>query len=141
VKSVTSTITSAGPVAAGQQDISVEIWQANAAGRYVHKGDQHPAPVDPTWFSTLEPGLTHAGAAPCIAVTVFARRLLNRLFTRVYLPAAPEVLDADPLLSGLDASRRDSMVAVREPCGNLRFNIHLQGDRESVFLAFPRHPE
>jgi len=33
------------------------------------------------------------------------------------------------------------MVAVREPCGSLRFDIHLQGDRESVFLTFPRHPE
>ncbi len=93
------------------------------------------------WFSTLEPGPTHAGAAPCIAVTVFARGLLNRLFTRVYLPAALEVLDADPLLSGLDAGRREIMVAVREPCGSLRFDIHLQGDRESVFLTFPRHPE
>jgi protocatechuate 3,4-dioxygenase alpha subunit len=91
------------------------------------------------WFSTVEPGPTHPGAAPFLAVTVFARGLLDKLFTRVYLPADPETLAADPLLATLDAESRRRMIAVREDDGSLRFDLHLQGDQESVFLAFPRH--
>lgn len=91
------------------------------------------------WFSTVEPRPEHDSAAAFIAVAVFARGLLNRLFTRVYLPAAPEVLAADPLLSSLDGTSRETMVAQREADGSLRFDIRLQGERESVFLTFPRH--
>lgn len=79
-------------------------------------------------FVTVEPD------APFIAVTVFARGLLNRLFTRVYLPDAH-----DPFLSSLDPERARTMVAVREPNGDLRFDIVLQGDDETVFLTYPRH--
>jgi protocatechuate 3,4-dioxygenase alpha subunit len=48
-------------------------------------------------------------------------------------------LAADPLLAKLDAESRRRMIAVREDDGSLRFDLHLQGDQESVFLAFPRH--
>ena len=111
-----------------------EIWQANAAGRYVHRRDQHshhnawrPAhihfslfgteftqrmitqmyfPGDPLfaldriyhcWFSTVEPGPARPGGAPFFAVAVFARGLLNRLFTRIYLPVDDAALAADSL--------------------------------------------
>ncbi len=70
------------------------------------------------WFSTVEPGL------PFFAVTVFARGLLDRLFTRIYLPGAAEAVD------GLVASREDD--------GRLRFDIHLQGPSETVFFRYPR---
>jgi protocatechuate 3,4-dioxygenase, alpha subunit len=70
---------------------------------------------------------------------VFARGLLDRLFTRIYLPAGRAVLGADPLLSGLDAGERSALVAVREPDGALRFDMHLQGPREAPFLTFPGH--
>ncbi|KOV85320.1 protocatechuate 3,4-dioxygenase subunit alpha [Nocardia sp. NRRL S-836] len=73
------------------------------------------------WFSTVEPG----GAAPFFAVTVFARGLLDRLFTRIYLPGSADAVD------GLVASREDD--------GRLRFDIHLQGENETVFFSFPRH--
>lgn len=72
------------------------------------------------WFSTVEPG-----GVPFFAVTVFARGLLDRLFTRIYLPGAVDAMD------GLEASR--------EPDGRLRFDIHLQGERETTFFSFPRH--
>ena len=92
-------------------------------------------------FTTVEPGPVREGAAPFFAVTVFARGLLNRLFTRAYVPGDTGALAADPLLSGLDEDRRQSLLAVREPDGSLRFDIRLQGDRETVFLTFPRHQE
>ena len=85
------------------------------------------------WFSTVEPGPAQPGNAPFFAVAVFARGLLNRLFTRIYLA----VLDDDPLLASLDAAERRAMVAVREADGSLRFDVHLQGPREIPFLSFP----
>lgn len=91
------------------------------------------------WFSTLEPGPARPGSAPFFAVAVFARGLLNRLFTRIYLPADVAVLAADPLLSELDACERGAMVAAREADGALRFDVHLQGPRETPFLTFPGH--
>jgi protocatechuate 3,4-dioxygenase alpha subunit len=91
------------------------------------------------WFSTLEPGPARPGGAPFFAVAVFARGLLNRLFTRIYLAAGDAVLAADPLLAGLDAAQRRALVAVREADGGLRFDIHLQGPQETPFLTFPGH--
>ena len=70
---------------------------------------------------------------------MFARGLLNRLFTRIYLPAEPAVLHADPLLASLDAAERRAMMAVREADGSLRFDVYLQGPRETPFLSFPGH--
>jgi protocatechuate 3,4-dioxygenase alpha subunit len=88
-------------------------------------------------FTTLEPGPTDPDAAAFVAVVVLARGLLNRLFTRAYLPGP--ATDADPFLGTLPPARRSTLVAVREDDGSLRFDIHLQGDRETVFLTFPRH--
>ncbi|MEV6238502.1 protocatechuate 3,4-dioxygenase subunit alpha [Lentzea sp. NPDC051838] len=68
------------------------------------------------WFSTVEPG------APFFAVTVFARGLLDRLFTRIYLPGADV----------------DGLTCVREADRRLRFDIHLQGPSETPFFTFPR---
>jgi len=92
------------------------------------------------WFSTVEP------AAPFIAMTVFARGLLDRLFTRIYLPTEPEALAADPLLAGLGPDEQQRLVATWEDdpstgsgqVASLRFDVHLQGERESVFLSYPR---
>jgi protocatechuate 3,4-dioxygenase alpha subunit len=97
-------------------------------------------PVGHYWFSTVEPGPTRPGGAPFFAVAVFARGLLNRLFTRIYLPAGQAVLGADPLLSSLDADERRALMAVREADGSLRFDVHLQGPLETPFLTFPGHP-
>jgi protocatechuate 3,4-dioxygenase alpha subunit len=87
-------------------------------------------------FLTLEPGAVDGGAA-FFSVVVFARGLLNRLFTRAYLPGTDE--EADALLASLPAERRGTLLAQREPDGSLRFDIHLQGDAETVFLSYPGH--
>jgi protocatechuate 3,4-dioxygenase alpha subunit len=137
----------------GIQDAMLEIWQADASGRVVQEtGSLTHDPASftgfgrtSTWrdggfsFTTVEPGRTSAGSAPFIAMAVFARGLLNRLFTRVYLPDDAEVLARDPFLSTLDEDRRSTIVAAREPDGSLRFDVSLQGADETVFLEFPRH--
>ena len=91
------------------------------------------------WFSTVEPAPTRPGGAAFFAVTVFARGLLDRLFTRIYLPGDDAVLAADPLLARLDPDDGARMVALREPDGGLCLDLHLQGPREAVFLTFPGH--
>jgi protocatechuate 3,4-dioxygenase alpha subunit len=106
-------------------------------GRFTGWGRAATDPGGRYLFTTLEPGPTAAGAAAHFAVTVFARGLLDRLFTRIYLPG--RAADAEPLLSSLPQDRRDTMLAHRDADGSLRFDIHLQGERETVFLAFPRH--
>lgn len=92
-------------------------------------------------FSTVDPGPTEAGAAPFISLCVFARGLLNRVFTRIYLPEDEAALAADPLLSQLPADRRKTLIATREDDGSLRFDVRLQGDDETVFLKFPRNDD
>jgi protocatechuate 3,4-dioxygenase, alpha subunit len=83
-------------------------------------------------FTTLTPGAP-AGRTAFFAIVVFARGLLNRLFTRAYLPGSD--LAGDPLLATLDASRRQTLICVAED-GGYRFDIHLQGANETVFLAY-----
>jgi protocatechuate 3,4-dioxygenase, alpha subunit len=91
-------------------------------------------------FTTVAPGASVPGAAPFFAVTVFARGLLNRLFTRAYLPEDTRALDADPLLASLDRDRRETLVARPDQHG-YAFDIRLQGVAETVFLSYPRHAD
>ncbi len=88
-------------------------------------------------FTTVNPGPTAPGAAAFISVAVFARGLMNRLFTRVYLPENEEALANDPLLRSLEPERRKTLIARRDPPdGGLTWDIRLQGGDETVFLDF-----
>jgi protocatechuate 3,4-dioxygenase, alpha subunit len=120
-------------------DALLELWQTDANGNVVQQpgslrrdgftftgfgrcatdGAGHYS------FSTVVPG------APFFAVAVFARGLLHRLLTRAYLPGA-----SDAFLEGLDAERRSTLVATADETG-LVFDVRLQGERETVFLAYP----
>lgn len=84
-------------------------------------------------FSTLAPGATEPGRPAFWAVTVFARGLLDRMFTRAYLPG-PDV-DTDPFLVSLPARRRRTLLAAADARG-YRFDVRLQGEGETVFLRF-----
>ena len=122
-------------------DALIEIWQPDSDGRAVAKAGslRRDGFTFTGWgraasdnsgrysFSTLRPG----GGAPFIAVTVFARGLLHRLFTRAYLPGYPP----DGLLSSLPEDRRRTLIA-REEGSSLIFDIKLQGADETVFLGF-----
>lgn len=136
---------------AGVPDALIELWQAGPDGRVPRSpgslrrdgwtfsgwGRADTDAAGHYSFTTLEPGATSPGRPPFFAVTVLARGLLDRLFTRAYLPAADDVLAADPLLAGLPAERRATLVTTREDRG-LLFDIRLQGEGETVFLRYPK---
>ncbi|MBV1777552.1 protocatechuate 3,4-dioxygenase subunit alpha [Paeniglutamicibacter sp. ABSL32-1] len=133
-------------------DALLEIWQPDQDGNVVSQdgslvrdgytftgwGRTAVDNVGHYTFTTLNPGATEEGKAPFIMLTVFARGLLNRLFTRIYLPEDTAALANDPLLSSLDEAQRKTLIATREADGSLRFDISLQGEDETVFLSYPR---
>jgi protocatechuate 3,4-dioxygenase, alpha subunit len=136
-------------------DALIEIWQANGAGRYAHPEDTRDdiplqdgfdgfgrCATDPNGrygFVTVKPGPVPAPKggmqAPHIEMSVFARGLLKRLTTRVYFADETEANEADPVLSSIeDPAERSTLVAQPED-GGLRFDIHLQGDRQTTFFS------
>jgi len=134
-------------------DALVEIWQAGPAGRYDHPEDgREELPLEDGFrgfgrcasddggryeFVTVKPGpVPHPDGgtqAPHIEVAVFARGLLKQLVTRIYFPDEAEANESDPVLSSVEPERRSALVA-REEDGVLRFDIRLQGDRETPFF-------
>ncbi len=131
-------------------DALIEIWQADPAGQVAQaEGSLRRdgwtftgfgrAAVDDNGhysFTTLCPGATEASAVPFVAITVFARGLLNRLFTRAYLPVDQTALAHDAFLQSVPEERRATLVATPDQHG-YRFDIRLQGEDETVFLQFP----
>jgi protocatechuate 3,4-dioxygenase, alpha subunit len=136
-------------------DALVEIWQANAAGRYAHPEDtREDLPTEDGFtgfgrcatdqegryeFLTVKPGPVPGPngrpQAPHIDVSVFARGLLNRLVTRIYFPDEAEANAADPVLALIeDEGERNTLVATQAD-GALRFDIRLQGEGETTFFA------
>ena len=140
-------------------DALLEIWQANALGKYPHPEDDQDKPVDPKFrgfgractnpeglyeFRTIVPGVVPGNdgmmQAPHIDVTIFARGLLKRLVTRIYFSDRADANARDPFLSTIaDEAIRDTLVAKRETSTNgampaYRFDIVLQGERETAFL-------
>ena len=138
-------------------DSMVEIWQANAAGRYRHdEDDRADVPLDDTFrgfgrtgtdkgggfrFHTVKPGavpgLGNAWQAPHIVVCVFARGMLSHAYTRLYFSDEAEANAADPVLGAVEAARRPTLIAERTQSRGrtvYRFDIRLQGDGETVFF-------
>ena len=135
-------------------DALIEIWQANAAGRYASPADARTdLPLDEGFigfgraatlddgsycFKTVRPGAVPGPGntlqAPHIAVGVLGRGLIKRLVTRLYL-ADGEGLEADPILALVPAERRSTLIAETSGTANVyRFDIVLQGQRETVFF-------
>lgn len=115
-----------GTVPAVEGSLRRDGWTFTGWGRAAVDDNGHYA------FTTVTPGATEPGSAPFFAVTVFARGLLDRLFTRAYLPGT----DADPLLRSLSEDRRETLVATPDEHGYV-FDVRLQGEGETVFLQFP----
>jgi protocatechuate 3,4-dioxygenase, alpha subunit len=135
-------------------DALLELWQANAAGRYDSPDDtQADKPLDPNFLgygrvatdtegrfriTTIKPGAVpgrgNALQAPHINVSFFARGLLKQLFTRIYFADEPGN-GADPLLTAIeDGVARNSLIAHADTSGTYRFDIVLQGASETAFL-------
>jgi len=111
----------------------IEIWQANAAGRYIHVGDQHEAPVDPNFsgagraltdadgcyrFTTIKPGAYpwrnhHNAWRPAhIHFSLFGPSFLSRLVTQMYFPGDP-LFAYDPIFQSIpDPAARERLVAL-----------------------------
>jgi protocatechuate 3,4-dioxygenase, beta subunit len=133
----------------------VEIWQANAAGRYLHRIDQHDAPLDPNFagvgqtftddngfyrFVTIRPGAypwkNHANAwrPQHIHFSLFGPAFATRLVTQMYFPGDP-LLVHDPIFNSVtDDAARNSLIAsfdwtttVPETALGFRFDIILRG--------------
>lgn len=135
-------------------DALLEIWQADEFGNIASKpgslvrdgytftgwGRQAVDNVGYFNFTTVNPA-SAKGEAPFISLVVFARGLLNKLHTRIYLPENEERLANDPLLKSLPEDRRRTLIATREENGDLSFDIRLQGEGETVFLQFPNSPK
>lgn len=109
----------------------VEIWQANAAGRYVHKADGHDAPLDPNFlgagrcltdaqgryrFLTLRPGAypwgnhDNAWRPGHVHFSLFGNHFASRLVTQMYFPGDP-LLALDPIFQGTPAQARDRLIS------------------------------
>ena len=141
----------------------VELWQANAAGRYAHVVDNHPAPLDPNFtgagrtitddegryrFLTIKPGAypwrnhTNAWRPAHIHFSIFGESFLSRLVTQMYFPADP-LFPFDPMFQSVrDESARQRMVStfdlsLTEPEWALgyRFDIVLRGPNSTPFEA------
>jgi protocatechuate 3,4-dioxygenase beta subunit len=99
----------------------IELWQANAAGRYIHEHDQHPAPLDPNFtgagrcltdrngeyrFSSIKPGAypwknhPNAWRPAHIHFSIFGRAFTDRLVTQMYFPGDP-LFDHDPIFQSI----------------------------------------
>jgi protocatechuate 3,4-dioxygenase, alpha subunit len=135
-------------------DASVEIWQADAEGRYHHpeqsdlRGDAAPffgfgrVPTDTQGhfsFTTIKPGpVSGPGGqpqAPHLQISIFLRGLLQRLVTRMYFPDEP-LNGSDPVLRTVPEPRRETLIA-RRTSGNsdaLEWDLRLQGGNETVFF-------
>jgi protocatechuate 3,4-dioxygenase alpha subunit len=113
-------------------DALVETWQAPDPG--CRGFGRAPTDDDGRWEIVTRKPERAEGEAPYVAVAVFARGLLDRVPTRVYFADEEAANAADPLLSSLDPERRATLIAAVEP-GGYRFDIHLQGARETVFFA------
>lgn len=132
-------------------DALVEIWQADPSGHYHHPED--PAAGDGSFRGFARCGTDKAGRyailtvrpgpvpgpggttqAPHLAISVFARGLLDRVVTRMYFPDEADANAADPVLSLVtDPAARATLVAVAEGDG-YRFDIRLQGEHETLFF-------
>ncbi len=112
-------------------DAVVELWQPGESGtRWGRCGTDREGRFE---FVTEKP-VGRDGRAPAIDVQVFARGLLRHLATRIYFPDEPDANAADPVLSSLEPADRETLIAEVDD-GGLRFDVHLQGERQTVFFA------
>ncbi len=138
------------------RDAVLEIWQANAAGKYAHPADTQDKPLEagfkgfgriPTQddgtfrFTTIKPGTVPGPngttQAPHLVVGLLMRGLLRGLVTRAYFPDE-RLNSSDPILGLIEPSRRATLIMTpsSEHANLLHWEIRMQGEAETVFLEF-----
>lgn len=136
------------------RDAILEIWQANAHGRYDHPEDTQAKLLEPGFkgygrvpvtdegmfrFATIKPGPVPGpqgkDQAPHLVVSVFMRGVLRRMVTRIYFPDDPHNA-SDFILNLVEPSRRSTLIAKKTASGlgALEWNVVLQGADETVFF-------
>ena len=134
-------------------DAMVETWQADPDGRFDHPDDPRGAVTYPGFrgfgrsytvdggeyaVRTLKPGRLPDGdgglQAPHIDVSLFARGILDRVVTRIYFADEADANAEDAVLRSLPEDARRTLIATPTDDG-YRLDLHLQGDRETVFFA------
>lgn len=139
------------------EDALVEMWQANPAGRYNHPDDQRDLCLSEGFsgfaraktdfetgeyrVETVKPGPVPdpegEPQAPHISLIIQARGMLNPVFTRIYFSDEPEANDHDLVMRKVPAERRETLIAKAVDGSDpmeYRFDIKLQGDKETVFF-------
>ncbi len=134
------------------RDSLLEIWQADAQGRFADPQDKRALPNSAFKgfgrcgttdqgefvFDTVKPGVVPdpdgKPQAPHILLAVFARGMLLHLYTRIYFDDEADKNAADPVLALVPAERRATLIAKRDASGAYRFDVRLQGDNETVFF-------
>ena len=129
----------------GVPDAMLEWWHADRHAVFSGFGRVGTAVDGAYTFTAVRPGRVqyHGNVlqAPHISLVIFARGLLNHLFTRIYLPNEPSNAD-DPILLRVPADRRSTLIASQESSGvsdgeqGYRFDVVLQGAGETVFFDF-----
>ena len=117
-------------------DAMVEIWQADPEGRYRGDFGWGRCGTDAEGrfaFTIVKPGRVD-GQAPHLVVLVFARGLLKPVLTRMYFPDEEQANLEDATLASVPAEDRATLVAQARDDA-LEFDVHLQGDRQTVFFA------
>jgi protocatechuate 3,4-dioxygenase alpha subunit len=139
------------------EDAMLEIWQADADGRYAHPADDARGKrADDRFrgfgrtgttsrgeftFQTIKPGAVpgpgNRQQAPHLNLILFSRGLLTHAFTRIYFSDERKANDLDPILNLIEPARRGTVIAQRDKDAahpTYWIDIHLQGDNETVFL-------
>jgi protocatechuate 3,4-dioxygenase alpha subunit len=133
-------------------DAMIEIWQADADGRYAHPADPRGSnsgfrgfgrfgtgtdPENRFAFHTVKPGSIDGVQAPHISIIVFMRGMLSHAYTRLYFSDEAAANAQDPVLLSVPQERRATLIAAREDTGAgplYRFDIVMQGENETVFF-------
>ncbi len=122
----------------------VEIWAADAAGRYDSRSGWGRCPTDGEGryaFTTVKPGAVREPdgrvQAPHVTMLCFARGLLKPVLTRVYFPDEAEANGADPVLRAIGEDERASLIARAAGPHRYAFDVILQGDSQTTFFTTP----
>lgn len=112
-------------------DALIEIWQPGVGFARYGTGS---TPDQSYTFSTIKPKRSSSEEAPFLTVIIFMRGLLSHLYTRVYFADEAEANRADSTFNRLPDERRKTLLAISVGPAQYQFDIHLQGEHETVFF-------